>query len=227
MVFLFFGAGILYDTFGVSMFVLALVLVPFVSTGYRVLLERASTLFQPLQPRQCSIHDPYFWYHERYWKLGLLPDQLATFDGTPFKSLIWRLLGVRIGKRVFDDGCYVTERTMVTIGDGCTLNLGSVMQSHSQEDGGFKSGYITIGANCTLGVSALVHYGVKMGDGAQLSASAFLMKGEEVPPHTRWEGNPASQVNMTTFPGVTMPAVTSHSATATNSAIPGNKLQAR
>src|SRR5262249_24795667 len=153
MVFLFFGAGILYDTAGASMFVLALVLTQFVGAGYRVLLERASTLFQPLQPQQCSIHDPYFWYHERYWKLGVLSDHLAIFDGTPFKSLIWRLLGVRIGKRVFDDGCYITERTMDSIGEGCTLNSGSVIQSHSQEDGGFKSDCITIGAGCTLGVN--------------------------------------------------------------------------
>jgi hypothetical protein len=160
----------------------------------RVLLERASTLFQALQPQECSIYDPYFWYHERFWKLGILRSHLAMFDGTPFKGFIWRLLGVRIGKRVFDDGCYITERTMVSIGDGCTLNSKVGIATHSQEDGGFKSGCITIGAGCTLGVNSLVHYGVKMGDGAQLAADAFLMKGEEVPPHTRWEGNPASQV---------------------------------
>ena len=213
MVLLFFGAGILYETVGVSMFVLALMLAQFVRTGYHVLVERASTLFQALQPQQCSIYDPYFWYHERYWKLVVLPSHLAMFDGTPFKSFIWRLLGVRIGKRVFDDGCYISERTMVAIGDGCTLNSGSVIQSHSQEDGGFKSDCITIGAGCTLGVNSWVHYGVKMGDGAQLAADAFLMKGEEVPPHTRWEGNPASQVQNDDFAEVAMVAVTPPSPT--------------
>jgi non-ribosomal peptide synthetase-like protein len=223
MVLLLFGAGVLYDTAGVSMFVLALVLTQFVRVGYHALVERASTLFQSLQPQQCSIHDPYFWYHERYWKLGVLSSDLAMFDGTPFKSLIWRLLGVRIGKRVFDDGCYITERTMVSIGDGCTLNSGSVIQSHSQEDGGFKSDCITIGAGCTLGVNSLVHYGVKMGDGAQLSAGAFLMKGEEVPPQTRWEGNPASQARNCDFASVA--AVTPHSATAAKLVTTGSNLQ--
>ena len=48
-----------------------------------------------------------------------------------------------------------------------------------------------IGAGCTLGVGAFVHYGVTMGDGAVLAADSFLMKGEEVPPHARWGGNPA------------------------------------
>ena len=196
------------------MFALALVLAHIVSTGFHVLVERASTLFQALQPQQCSIYDPYFWYYERYWKLSVPRSHLAMFDGTPFKSFIWRLLGVRIGKRVFDDGCYISEKTMVAIGDGCTLNSGSIIQSHSQEDGGFKSDYITIGAGCTLGVNSWVHYGVKMGDGAQLAADAFLMKGEEVPPHTRWEGNPASQVRNDDFAEVAMVSATTRSATA-------------
>jgi hypothetical protein len=42
-----------------------------------------------------------------------------------------------------------------------------------------------------------VHYGVTMGDGAELGADAFLMKGSEVPPHTRWAGNPAEEVGPT------------------------------
>ena len=70
-----------------------------------------------------------------------------------------------------------------------------------------------IGAGCTLGVNAWVHYGVKMGDGAQLAADAFLIKGEEAPPHTRWEGNPASQVQNDEFAEVAMVAVTPPSAT--------------
>jgi non-ribosomal peptide synthetase-like protein len=213
MVLLVFGAGVLYETVGVSMFVFALVLAQLIRAGYHVLMERVSTLFQALRPQQCSIYDPYFWYHERYWKLMTLRGQLAMFDGTPLKSLIWRLLGVRIGKRVFDDGCYISEKTMVAVGDGCTLNAGSVIMCHSQEDGVFKSDYVTIGADCTLGVNAWVHYGVKMGDGAELAADAFLLKGEEVPLHTRWEGNPASQIHEADFADVATVAVTPPSPT--------------
>ncbi|MFJ3230979.1 Pls/PosA family non-ribosomal peptide synthetase [Streptomyces sp. NPDC086787] len=159
------------------------------SALYYVLLERCITSFRSLRPRLCSIYDPYFWWHERLWKV---PDRhLAVFNGTPFKSLIWRLLGVRIGSRVFDDGCYLTERTLATIGDGCTLNAGSKIQCHSQEDGTFKSDVTVLGPGCTLGVGSHVHYGVTMGDGAVLAADSFLMKGEEVPSLARWGGNPA------------------------------------
>ncbi|MGW0797259.1 Pls/PosA family non-ribosomal peptide synthetase [Streptomyces sp. NPDC002692] len=156
---------------------------------YFVLVERCVARFRPLSPRLCSIYDPYFWWHERLWKV---PDHyLDIFNGTPFKSLIWRMLGVRIGRRVFDDGCYLTERTLAAIGDDCTLSAGSKIQCHSQEDGTFKSDRTTLGAGCTLGVGAHVHYGVTMGDGAVLAPDSFLMKGEEVPSRAHWGGNPA------------------------------------
>ena len=67
-------------------------------------------------------------------------------DGTPFKNVMYRLLGARMGRRVFDDGCLLTERTLAAIGDDCTLNVGSKIQCHSQEDGTFKSDRSTIGA---------------------------------------------------------------------------------
>ncbi|MEU2060838.1 Pls/PosA family non-ribosomal peptide synthetase [Streptomyces sp. NPDC013455] len=159
------------------------------STAYYILVERFMTSFRGLRPQLCSIYDRNFWLHERLWKVPI--HYLNVYNGTPFKSLAWRMLGVRMGKRVFDDGCVVTERTLAAIGDECTLNAGCKIQCHSQEDGTFKSDRITLGARCTLGVGAHVHYGVTMGDGSVLAADSFLMKGEEIPPDAHWGGNPA------------------------------------
>ncbi|MGE5136244.1 MAG: Pls/PosA family non-ribosomal peptide synthetase [Gemmatimonadota bacterium] len=164
-----------------------------ISPVYFALTELVIVRFRPLQPKYCSIYDPYFWRHERLWKVPAM-DFLHIFDGTPFKNLIWRLFGVRLGKRVFDDGCYLTERTLASIGDGCTLNLGSKIQCHSQEDGTFKSDRSSIGAGATLGVGAMIHYGVAVGEGAVLAADSFLMKGEEMPAHAVWGGNPAREM---------------------------------
>ncbi|MEU0068333.1 Pls/PosA family non-ribosomal peptide synthetase [Streptomyces sp. NPDC006332] len=159
------------------------------TTFYYVLVERLIGHFRPLRPLLCSIYDPRFWRQERLWKM---PDNhLVVFNGTPFKNVVWRLLGVRLGRRVFDDGCSITERTLTAIGDDCTLAAHTKVQAHSQEDGTFKSDHITIGAGCTLGTGSLVHYGVSMGDGAVLAPDSFLMKGEEMPPGARWGGNPA------------------------------------
>jgi non-ribosomal peptide synthetase-like protein len=104
------------------------------------------------------------------------------------------LLGVRIGHRVFDDGCSIPEKSLVTVGDDCVLNAGSSLWCHTLEDGTFRSDRITVGQACTLGVGAFVLYGVTLGDGSRLDADAFLLRGEEVPPGARWRGNPAVEV---------------------------------
>ncbi|MFF0968917.1 Pls/PosA family non-ribosomal peptide synthetase [Streptomyces sp. NPDC003703] len=180
----------LYGTLGHLVIGAYLALTLLVTTAHNILLERCLTRFRPLRPQLCSIYDPYFWWHERLWKV---PDHyLEVYNGTPYKALIWRLTGVRIGRRVFDDGCFITERTLTAIGDDCTLNSGSKIQCHSQEDGTFKSEHTTLGAGVTLGIGAHVHYGVTLGDGAVLAPDSFLMKGEEVPAHAEWGGNPAA-----------------------------------
>ena len=187
------AAADLYDVYSHAVIGAFFALNVLLSAVYYVIVERCFTAFRRLKPKLCSNYDPYFWWHERLWKVPS-DAYLQLFNGTPFKNLIWRLLGVRLGSRVFDDGCYLTERTLVTIGDDATLNAGSKVQCHSQEDGTFKSDRVTIGAGCTLGVGAFVHYGVTMGDGAVLAPDSFLMKGEEVPPHARWGGNPAVEI---------------------------------
>ena len=101
---------------------------------------------------------------------------------------------MEIGKRVFDDGLRINEKTMVTVGDGCAFNPQTTIQPHSQEDGTFKSDRVAIGAGCTVGTGALIHYGATMGDEATLDPDSFLMKGAEVPADARWAMNPAREL---------------------------------
>lgn len=165
-----------------------------VMTGiYYTLVHRCVVALHPVRPTICSIYHKDFWSVERLWKLHSI-HYLHAFDGTPFKNMLWRLMGVRLGRRVFDDGTQIPEPTLTAIGDECALNYRSKIQCHSQEDGTFKADRTTVGAGCSIGVDALVHYGVTMGDGSVLDTDSFLMKGEEVPPRTRWAGNPAREM---------------------------------
>ncbi len=181
-------AADLWAQFGAFAIAAALLAVPLALTVYSALLERAVLGFRSLTPQLCSIYDRYFWRHERLWKFYISP----PLRGTPFTNLIWRLAGLRIGRRVFDDGCIIPEKTLVTIGDDAVLNAGSVIQCHSLEDGIFQSGPTVVGAGACVGIKAFVHFGVTMGEGAVLDADAFLLKGEEIAPHGHWRGNPAS-----------------------------------
>nr|WP_246326013.1 Pls/PosA family non-ribosomal peptide synthetase [Actinomycetospora corticicola] len=154
------------------------------------LVERCLRPLMSRAPGGCSIYDRAFLRHERYWKVPA-PDWVQIANGTPFKAWIWRLLGVHVGRRVFDDGANLTEKSFTWLGDDTTLGEGTVIQCHSQEDGGFKSDHVVVGARVTLGVGSFVHYGTTIGDDAVLAPDTFLMKGEEVPPGEHWSGNPA------------------------------------
>jgi non-ribosomal peptide synthetase-like protein len=159
--------------------------------------ERVVMLVHPVRPKLCSIYERDFWRHERYWKAAALT-YLHALDGTPFKVLAWRALGARVGRRVFDDGLSIVERPLVVIGDECTFNMGSELQSHTLEDGVFESDFITLGRRCTLGTGALVNHAVELGDGAIIEADSFVIKGSRVRPGARWRGNPAAEVCATT-----------------------------
>jgi non-ribosomal peptide synthetase-like protein len=194
LVALFYLAAVeLYDVLPRAMTAVCFAVSLLVGAVYFALIERSIQALHPLEPMICSIYDPRFWVHERLWKVHPI-HFLHAFDGTPFKNVLWRLMGVRLGKRVFDDGAHISEPELTTVGDECVLNYRSKIQCHTLEDATFKCDRTAIGPGCTLGVGAFVLYGVTMSEGAVLAADSFLMKGEYVPPRARWGGNPAREM---------------------------------
>jgi len=187
-------AGDFYAVWGAGAILLDFVLSTMLGVAYWVLIERIVTGFKRLPVLFCSLYEPAMWRHERYWKVPSIT-YFAAFAGTPFINVILRLLGARIGRRVFNDGCGMPERSLVAVGDDCVLNEMSTIQCHSQEDATFKSDYSTLGDRVTLGTVSHVHYGVTVGDDAELTTDCFLMKGEEVPAGAQWGGNPAHDIS--------------------------------
>ena len=184
---------LLFGYYGFLPVVLFLVGFPIFTIGYFALIERMSLRCKQMRPKICSIYDKYYWEIEHHWKI--CGDFLMLlFKGTPLKNVISRLLGVKVGKLVFDDGSGFSEKTLLEIGDYCTLNEACIMQSHSLEDGVFKSDYIKIGDGSTIGCNAFIHYGVKIGDNIILDPHSFLMKGETPNSNCRWQGNPAKRI---------------------------------
>ena len=187
------AALLAYGTYGMAVFILTGFSMLFFTIGYFALFERWSLGFKSLNPQFCSIYDDYYWKHERYWKLIENP-LVSLFAGTPFKNMISRLLGVKIGKQVFDDGMIITEKSLVEIGDYCTFNKSATLQSHSLEEGVFKSDYIKIGNNCSFGIASFTHYGTHIKDHTHIDADSFVMKGSVCEKGSTWRGNPAKAI---------------------------------
>ena len=71
------------------------------NTAFFIVLERAILGFKRLKPQLASIYDPYFWWQEGYWKLNAFP-RLAMFAGTPFRGILLRAMGMKVGAKLFD-----------------------------------------------------------------------------------------------------------------------------
>ncbi|MCC2097703.1 MAG: amino acid adenylation domain-containing protein [Hyphomicrobiales bacterium] len=179
-----------YAALGIFAPFLAAMVMMVLSICYFALIERATLGFGKLEPGMFTIYDQHFWHHERHWKLSDSPI-VSLFAGTPFRNIVSRMLGVKVGSKVYDGGAVVTERTLTEIGDNANLNEGCVLQAHSLEEGVFKSDHVRVGPGCTVGPAAFVHYGATLGERSVLDADSFLMKGERVSPGSGWRGNPA------------------------------------
>lgn len=116
---------------------------------------------------------------------------LAPMLGTPYVAWFLRHLGCKIGKWVFLETSLMSEFDLITIGDRASLGLGSTIQSHLFEDRVMKADTIDIGAYCSVGNMAVVLYGTRMEEGAALGSLSVLMKGEALPPWSRWHGIPS------------------------------------
>ncbi len=111
--------------------------------------------------------------------------------GTPFLPWFLRLFGAKLGKGVWMDMTDITEFDCVTIGDFCQINAHSALQTHLYEDRVMKVGRVHLGRGVSVGAGATVLYDTRVGDYAQIGLLTVIMKGENLPAHTRWEGAPA------------------------------------
>ena len=120
-----------------------------------------------------------------------VPLLLDPLRGTPYLNIYLRLLGCKIGKRVFTDTTDVTEYDLVEVGDDAALNEDAGLQTHLFEDRVMKVAGLKIGARASVGSLAIVLYDAVIEDDAQLGDLSVLMKGETLPAGTSWEGSPA------------------------------------
>ena len=135
------------------------------------------------------------------WRLELVnalfeflatPIGLEVLQGTPFLPWYLRLLGARIGRRVYIDSTGFLEFDLLAIGDRSVLNKNCILQTHLFEDRVMKAAGLHIGNDCEIGTQSIVLYDAEMKDGARLGSLSLLMKGEVLPAGKVWAGSPLS-----------------------------------
>jgi non-ribosomal peptide synthetase-like protein len=120
---------------------------------------------------------------------------LEHLRGTPFLPWVLRLFGCKFGQGVYMDSTDITEFDCIHVGDYSAINSGAVLQTHLYEDRVMKSGRVIVGNGVAIGSGTTVLYDTKIGDYARLGPLTIVMKGEEIPSHSLWQGAPAQSVS--------------------------------
>ncbi|MBO0791449.1 MAG: hypothetical protein J2P36_10930, partial [Ktedonobacteraceae bacterium] len=123
-----------------------------------------------------------------------VPLLIGGLAGTPWIAPFLRLLGARIGKRVWLATTYLTEFDLVEIGDDVAIGDATSLQTHLFEDRVMKMSTVKIGEGSSIGPRSVVLYDTEVGSGATLDALSLVMKGESLPKETHWQGIPARPV---------------------------------
>jgi len=125
-----------------------------------------------------------------YWGMAgkVLLDHLR---GTPMLPWVLKLFGSKFGKGVFMDTTDITEFDCIHVGDFCAINSLSALQTHLYEDRVMKVGRVTLGTGVTVGSGATVLYDTHCGDFSRVGPLTIIMKGEEIPASSEWQGAPA------------------------------------
>ena len=128
------------------------------------------------------------------------PFLVGALSGTPFICWYFRLLGARIGRRVYMETTDLTEFDLARIGDEAELNADCTIQTHLFEDRVMKMSTVDIGPRCTVGANSLVLYDTRMEAGSRLDSLSLLMKSEVLPAGSSWQGVPARKSLSALFP---------------------------
>ncbi|PKB29373.1 non-ribosomal peptide synthetase-like protein [Pseudonocardia alni] len=128
------------------------------------------------------------------YEASAVPGLLSMLSGTPLLPPMLRLLGARIGRRTCVSTTYLTEYDLVEIGDDAVVGRDVSLQTHLFEDRVMKMSTVSVADGASVGDRAIVLYDAVVGAGARLDPLSLVMKGEHLPPGSRYRGITARAV---------------------------------
>jgi non-ribosomal peptide synthetase-like protein len=117
-------------------------------------------------------------------------------SGTVVMNLWLRALGASIGRGVWCETYWLPEADLVTLEKGATVNRGCVVQTHLFHDRIMRMDTVVLEEGSTLGTHCVALPAARIGAGATVGPASLVMRGDEVPPSTRWQGNPIAPWNL-------------------------------
>jgi non-ribosomal peptide synthetase-like protein len=112
--------------------------------------------------------------------------------GTAALNLWLRSLGASIGRGVWCETYWLPEADLVRLGDGASVNRGCVLQTHLFHDRIMSMDTVTLEQGATLGPNSVILPAASIGAASTVGPASLVLRGETIPPGTRWTGNPTA-----------------------------------
>ncbi len=107
---------------------------------------------------------------------------------TPFSSLLFRLLGAKLGRNVQINSSFCADLSLLEIGDFSVIGGHSTVICHSFEHGKLILRPVKIGRKVVIGLNSVILPGVEIGDGATIAAGAIVPKQTVIAPGSVYYG---------------------------------------
>ena len=101
-----------------------------------------------------------------------------------------------IGRGTWCETYWLPEADLVTLGKGSTVNRGCVVQTHLFHDRIMRMDTVVLEPGATLGPHGVALPAARLGAGVTVGPASLVVRGDEVPPSTRWQGNPIRPWNV-------------------------------
>ncbi|WP_288832561.1 Pls/PosA family non-ribosomal peptide synthetase [uncultured Corynebacterium sp.] len=145
-------------------------------------------------------HPLYSWF---VW-LNELQDQFIELVAAPWffvhaygageMNLALRALGVKVGRGAWVDSYWFPETDLCVVGRGASVGPGTVVQTHLFQDRVMSLDTVTIEEGATLAAHSVALPASTIGAGATVRPGSLMMRGDQVPAGTVWQGNPIEPV---------------------------------
>lgn len=115
---------------------------------------------------------------------------------SPLALLFYRMMGMRIGNGVVINSTWLSDPSLVEIGDKATIGGSVTIVAHYGQGGLLIIAPVKIGAKCTIGLKASIMGGCEIGEGAKILPHSVLLPKTIVPAGETWGGVPAQRVDL-------------------------------
>lgn len=114
---------------------------------------------------------------------------------SPFSIYFYRAMGMKIGQGVTINTTWISDPSLIELGDKVTLGGSVTMVGHYGQGGLLIIAPVKIGNNCTIGLKSSIMGGVTIGNDVKILPHSVVLPKTVIPDGETWGGVPARKID--------------------------------